>query len=134
MVDGSRYTVINLMPKLSLLERVFGEDFWIPKNNYEVVVFPNEYLKNYQILYPPCVDETSGSIPTLRVVQSQSPRPPLKPDQVDLRVTTHVVFSYANKTETLSIFRTHDGNEAIDFCRRCEECRVLFKMLGRQLK
>lgn len=108
-------------------ERVYGENYWIPANVYDVVIFPNDFLKNHLTIYPPHADENSGATPTLRVVYCEQ-----KPDAApESKVIYHVVFSHAGHRETLSIFRTQDVNEAIDFCRRCEECRVLFKMLGK---
>lgn len=117
------YSKAKYLPFCS--ERLFGEDYWIPSNVYDVVIFPNEYLKNHHIIYPPKVDEINGPIPVLRVVQSQK--------QSEVNIINHVVFSHAGHRETLSIFRTLDVNEAIDFYRRCNECRVLFKMLGKKI-
>ena len=65
---------------------------------------------------------------SLRVVQWS-----LKPQTPDLSVAlSHVIYVHKNaeSTETLSLFRSPDLEEAIDFCRRCEECRGLFHLLG----
>jgi hypothetical protein len=44
----------------------------------------------------------------------------------------HVAYSYHDGTirHSLSIYRTHNFEESLDFFRRCEECRVLLKLLG----
>ncbi|CAD5215806.1 unnamed protein product [Bursaphelenchus okinawaensis] len=107
-------------------ERIFGEDYWIPSDSFDVVGFPSEFLKLHKTVYPPHAKESSHSV-TLKVVQCIA-----KPDIPNLRILNHVVYTHysSGEKETLSLFRTEDLGEAMDFCRRCEECRALFKMLG----
>lgn len=106
-------------------ERIFGEDYWIPSDAFDVVVFPSEFLKTHKTVYPPHAKDSSVNH-TLRVVQCS-----LKPDQ-NVKIMNHVVFTHTSNgnKETLSLFRSEDLGEAMDFCRRCEECRALFKMLS----
>lgn len=44
----------------------------------------------------------------------------------------HVVYTCTEdgKNRHLTIFRSFNAEEALDFCRRCDECRVLFNLLG----
>lgn len=124
MVDSARL-VVKKVQKRFFSERVFGDTYWIPSNVYDVAIFPNEILKHYETIYPTHVEDGEESVPSLRVVESES-----KIHGTESNLIKHVVFSHDGHRETLSIFRTQDVNEAMDFCRRCEECRVLFKMLG----
>lgn len=110
-------------------ERIFGEDYWIPSDVFDVVVFPAEFLKTHSTVYPPHA-KNGGVDVTLRVVQCVA-----KPDVPNMLILNHVVFTHVanGQKETLSLFRTEDLGEAMDFCRRCEECRALFKMLSESI-
>uniref|UniRef100_A0A915LLK6 phospholipase A2 n=2 Tax=Meloidogyne incognita group TaxID=654580 RepID=A0A915LLK6_MELJA len=138
----------------SVKEKFLGEDYWIPRslfrchdlfdssfghvifirianpfdhevtNNsdpYEVVDIRSELLACHKIVYP-----SDGHIGTtaLMVVQGS-----LKSDpSVALN---HVVYTCTEdgKNRHLTIFRSFNAEEALDFCRRCDECRVLFNLL-----
>uniref|UniRef100_A0A7E4VRA1 phospholipase A2 n=1 Tax=Panagrellus redivivus TaxID=6233 RepID=A0A7E4VRA1_PANRE len=104
---------------------VFGEDYWIPTDSYEVVYFPAELLAAHKTLYP--VQMGKKHRPMLRVVQGSLKNAPGEP-------LHHVVytFRYENSRESLSIFRSTDFGEAVDFCRRCEDCRILLKMIDKR--
>lgn len=77
--------------------------------------------KNAKSLTPPC------NHISLTVVQGTLKNEPSS-------ALHHVVYTYLGEEasrESLTIFRSKDVNEALDFCRRCEECRVLLKLLGK---
>ena len=63
----------------------------------------------------------------LRVVQGSAKNAPGEP-------LHHVVYTYRHEHRdlSLSIFRSNDFGEAIDFCRRCEDCRILLKMADKK--
>lgn len=111
----------------SARERVFGEDYWIPTDSYEVAFFPPELLTAHTSIYPPpsvAVQKTLGHI-SLSVVQGSLKNEPTN-------ALHHVVYTYNNdgNRESLSIFRSIDPADALDFLRRCEECRALLRLLG----
>ncbi|KAI6235237.1 Phospholipase A(2) [Aphelenchoides besseyi] len=124
----SVFSVAQVSIKLNELwstakETIYGETYWIPTDVYEVFIFPHQFLKNHKTMYPPSEGNDDA---TLRVVQGT-----LKKENSDKLDLNHVVFSrnIDDVRETLSLFRTQDLSEAMDFCRRCEECRALFKLL-----
>lgn len=106
-------------------KKVFGEDYWIPTDSYEVVEFPPELLPAHKVVYPMDIGEKSR--PMLKVVQGTFKNAPTEP-------LHHVVFTfkYDQSRVALSIFRSTDLGEAVDFCRRCEDCRILLKMLDKK--
>lgn len=106
-------------------KRVFGEDYWIPTDSYEVVEFPAELLPAHKSVYPIGISEKARIM--LKVVQGTFKNAPSEP-------LHHVVFTfkYEHAKVSLSIFRSTDLGEAVDFCRRCEDCRILLKMLDKK--
>jgi hypothetical protein len=107
-------------------QRLYGEDYWIPSDAYEVAVFPNEYLKNHKVVYPTADSKENILDTSLSVVQCTR-----KKEQPEMIILNHVVYDRSGLVmESLSLFRAEDLNEAMDFCRRCEECRALFKLIG----
>uniref|UniRef100_A0A1I8B5N7 phospholipase A2 n=1 Tax=Meloidogyne hapla TaxID=6305 RepID=A0A1I8B5N7_MELHA len=109
----------------SVKEKFLGEDYWIPSDPYEVVDIRSELLACHKIVYPP-----DGQIGTtaLMVVQGS-----LKSDPSI--ALNHVVYTCAEengKNRHLTIFRSFNAEEALDFCRRCDECRVLFNLLDQK--
>lgn len=118
--------VVNQITALwsSARERVFGEDYWIPTDQYEVVFFPPEILTAHLTVYPPTIKEDGKFM--LRVVQGSIKNEPSE-------ALYHVVYSYKHHghLESLSIFRSRDVGVAMDFCRRCQECRVLLKLIDK---
>lgn len=97
----------------------------------QVVPFPVELLRAHNAIYP-----NSSSAKGLRVVQGTLKNRPASP-------LFHVLFSKENEEKgsnnrrddvellvTLSIFRTHEIQEAIDLCNRCYDCEALFMLLG----
>ncbi|KAK0396979.1 hypothetical protein QR680_001929 [Steinernema hermaphroditum] len=108
----------------SAREKVFGEDYWIPSDAYEVVLFPPDLLDAHRTVYPPINGKSPAS---LRVVQGSMKNEPGTS-------VHHVVYTYTvdEETKSLSIFRSEDMAQAIDFCRRCVECRVLLKLIDKR--
>lgn len=104
-------------------ERIFGEDYWIPTDPYEVVFFPNEILPAHRTVYPPILKDKNL---ILRVVQGSVKDDPNVP-------IYHIVYSYkhAGESISLSVFRSRDVGEAMDFCRRCTDCQVMLKLIGK---
>uniref|UniRef100_A0A1I7XWZ9 phospholipase A2 n=1 Tax=Steinernema glaseri TaxID=37863 RepID=A0A1I7XWZ9_9BILA len=105
-------------------EKVFGEDYWIPSDVYEVVLFPPDLLEAHRVVYPPINGKSPAS---LRVVQGSMKNEPGT-------LVHHVVYTYTleEETKSLSVFRSDDMSHAIDFCRRCVECRVLLKLIDKR--
>lgn len=109
-------------------ECVFGEDYWIPSDAYEVAFFPHELLSAHTIVYPTTInDKKCTSHNSLAVVKGFVKNEPSTS-------IYHVLYSFnvtgESHRETMSIFRSKNLAEAIDFFRRCEECRVLLRLLG----
>jgi hypothetical protein len=81
-------------------------------------------LGTYKILYP--ANAKIGEAP-LMLVQG-SIRNDTKTN------LNHVVYTCAgennDKKRLFTIFRSSEVEETLDFCRRCDECRVLFRLLG----
>lgn len=111
----------------SARERVFGEDYWIPSDPYEVAFFPQELLSTHKIVYPLVSNEkcATNSHLSLMVIKGCIKNEPFT-------AIYHVIYAFNSEShrETLSIFRSTEMAEAIDFCRRCEESRVLLRLLG----
>jgi ssDNA-binding replication factor A large subunit len=63
----------------------------------------------------------------LKVVQGSVKNAPGEP-------LHHVVYTYRHEHRdlNLSIFRSNDFGEAIDFYGRCEDCRILLKMADKK--
>ncbi|KAI3420797.1 hypothetical protein GPALN_014417 [Globodera pallida] len=101
-------------------ERVFGEDYWIPSDPFEVVDFRPDLLASHKIVYP---EDTGGSMPSLIVVQGS-----IKNEQsMALNHVVYTVEGESGQKRTFTIFRSQMLEEALDICRRYEECRVLFR-------
>lgn len=95
--------------------------------------FPVELLRAHNSVYP-----HSNSKKGLRVVQGTLKNRPAAP-------LFHVLFSKENGEKndnrqeeiellvTVSIFRTHEIQEAIDLCNRCYDCEALFMLLGKYI-
>lgn len=124
----------------SVKERFFGQDYWIPRfviftfpilqsimhfsDPYEVVEIKPELLVCHKLVYPE--NAVIGKTPLI-VVQG-SP----KNNEPSLALN-HVVYTCSvtgRKEVFFTIYRSRALEEALDFCRRCDECRVLFGMLG----
>ncbi|KAI1725474.1 ankyrin repeats (3 copies) domain-containing protein [Ditylenchus destructor] len=106
-------------------EKLYGEDYWIPVDQYEVAFFPSELLPAHKFIYPP---SSNDSRPDLTVVQGSLKNEPTK-------CLHHVVYAYSTdqgNQESLTIYRSYDVEDALDFCRRCEECRALFNLLDKK--
>ncbi|CEF60107.1 85/88 kDa calcium-independent phospholipase A2 [Strongyloides ratti] len=129
----SLFSLANVAVKLNDLwtsakDKLLGEDYWIPSDPCEVVFFPDELLLGHEIVYPNSLDEKKIiPIPSLRVVQGTIKNEPSKP-------LHHVVYSYSVETKvfkSLSLFRSQEMEDALDFYRRCLECKILFKFLDK---
>uniref|UniRef100_A0AC35GL51 Phospholipase A2 n=1 Tax=Panagrolaimus sp. PS1159 TaxID=55785 RepID=A0AC35GL51_9BILA len=109
----------------SARERVFGEDYWIPTDPFEVVFFPIELLSAHKVLHPH--NDAGKANHMLKVVQGSVKNAPGEP-------LHHVVYTYRHEHRdlNLSIFRSNDFGEAIDFYGRCEDCRILLKMADKK--
>lgn len=130
----SLFSLANVAVKLNDLwttakDKLLGEDYWIPSDPCEVVYFPDELLLGHEIVYPDML--SNGKIlalpPSLRVVQGTIKNEPSKP-------LHHVVYSYSldgRVFKSLSLFRSQELEETLDFYRRCLECKILFKFLDK---
>ncbi|KAL3098401.1 hypothetical protein niasHT_022765 [Heterodera trifolii] len=109
-------------------ERVFGEDYWIPSDPFEVVDFRSDLLASYCIVFPAVEDTAAangGSSPLMVVQGSIKDKEPSSK-----ALMNHVVYAVeenGGRRRTFTIFRSNIVEEALDFCRRYEECRVLFR-------
>ncbi|KAL3108003.1 hypothetical protein niasHT_018304 [Heterodera trifolii] len=109
-------------------ERVFGEDYWIPSDPFEVVDFRSDLLASYCVVFPAVEDTTAanaGSSPLMVVQGSVKDKEPSTK-----ALMNHVVYTVeesGGRRRTFTIFRSNIVEEALDFCRRYEECRVLFR-------
>ncbi|VDN07642.1 unnamed protein product [Thelazia callipaeda] len=129
-VKPSLFSLAQVSHKLGELwssarERVFGEDYWIPSDCYEVVPFPLDLLRAHNSVYPD-INSKKG----LRVVQGTLKNRPTSP-------LFHVLFSKGCEEEdskaqeefelpaTLSIFRTHEIQEAVDLYMQRDNRRLV---------
>lgn len=83
----------------------------------------SELLACHKIIYP--VDGQIGKTALLVVQGSLKSDPSM--------ALNHVVYTCTDETgknKHLTIFRSFNAEEALDFFRRCDECRVLFNFLG----
>ncbi|KJH40752.1 ankyrin repeat protein [Dictyocaulus viviparus] len=105
----------------SARESIFGEDYWIPSDANEIVLFPLELLRAHKIIFP--TDDLKSQ---LKVVQGSVKNKPAEP-------LHHVVFSVSDmpNAPSYSLFRSTVADDAVDLCRRCVECKILFKILDR---
>uniref|UniRef100_A0A183FFU3 phospholipase A2 n=1 Tax=Heligmosomoides polygyrus TaxID=6339 RepID=A0A183FFU3_HELPZ len=105
----------------SARESIFGEDYWIPSDANEIVLFPLELLRAHKIVFP-----TDSRKTQLMVVQGSIKNRPALP-------LHHVVFtlSEAVHSPSYSLYRSSIIDDAVDLCRRCLECKILFKLLDR---
>ncbi|CAJ0607980.1 unnamed protein product [Cylicocyclus nassatus] len=103
----------------SARESIFGEDYWIPSNVDEVTQFPPELLQEHKIVFP-----ENEFDPPLRVVQGSYKNNPSEK-------LFHVVASLGEtpNSPVYSLFRSNELEDAVDLCRRCMECQMLFKFL-----
>ncbi|KAK6033358.1 ankyrin repeat protein, partial [Ostertagia ostertagi] len=125
-IRPSLFSLAQVSSKLGELwssarESIFGEDYWIPSDSNEIVLFPLELLRAHRVVYP--ADNHKSS---LRVVQGSIKNRPAQP-------LHHVVFSVSEAVHapSYSLFRSSIIEEAVDLCRRCLECKILFKLLDR---
>lgn len=82
-----------------------------------------ELLSCHKIVYP--ADAVMGETPLMVVQGSIKNEPTL--------ALNHLVYTCAEengKKRYFTIFRSRALEEALNFCRRCDECRVLFYHLG----
>uniref|UniRef100_A0A0N4ZC78 phospholipase A2 n=1 Tax=Parastrongyloides trichosuri TaxID=131310 RepID=A0A0N4ZC78_PARTI len=126
------FSLANVAVKLSDLwssakDKLLGEDYWIPSDPCEVVYFPDELLLGHEIVYPDVIASNKSSPPSLRVVQGTIKNEPSKP-------LHHVVYSYQGQDKifkSMSLFRSQELSEALDFYRRSLECKILFKFIDK---
>ncbi|KAJ1359716.1 85/88 kDa calcium-independent phospholipase A2 [Parelaphostrongylus tenuis] len=105
----------------SARESIFGEDYWIPSDPNEIALFPLELLRAHKVIFP--ADDHNSQ---LRVVQGSVKNKPAEP-------LHHVVFSLSElpNAPSYSLFRSTVVEDAVDLCRRCVECKILFRILDR---
>ncbi|WKY14278.1 hypothetical protein Q1695_000097 [Nippostrongylus brasiliensis] len=105
----------------SARESIFGEDYWIPSDPNELVLFPLELLRAHKVVFP--ANEHKSP---LRVVQGSFKNRPAQP-------LHHVVFSLSDAANapSYSLFRSYSIEDAVDLCRRCLECEILFRLIDR---
>ncbi|TMS36574.1 hypothetical protein L596_003707 [Steinernema carpocapsae] len=119
------FSLAQVTVKIGELWSSAREDYWIPTDSYEVVSFPADLLEAHRVVYPPINGKSPAS---LRVVQGSMKNEP--GTQVH-----HVVYTYVvdnSERRSLSVFRSDDMAQAVDFCRRCVECRVLLKLIDKK--
>ncbi|PAV57630.1 hypothetical protein WR25_23284 [Diploscapter pachys] len=124
-VKPSLFSLSQVSSKLGELwssarESLFGEDYWIPSDPNEIVFFPNELLRAHKTVFP-----VGGNESVLRVVQGSLKNRPAEP-------LHHVVFSYnppSTASPSYSLFRSNELEDAVDLCRQCLECKLLFTIL-----
>ncbi|CAJ0609994.1 unnamed protein product [Cylicocyclus nassatus] len=102
-------------------ESIFGEDYWIPTDPSEITLFPLELLRAHKVVFP-----TTDHRSLLRVVQGSCKNKPAEP-------LHHVVFSLTESPNSpaYSLFRASAVEDAVDLCRRCLECYILFRLIDR---
>ncbi|KAL3121985.1 hypothetical protein niasHT_008579 [Heterodera trifolii] len=100
-------------------------DKWIPRlgdsDPFKVVDVRSDLLASYDTVL---VEDTSAANGPLKVVQE-----PVKDNEPNA-LMNHVVYTVkesGGRKRTFTIFRSNIVEEASDFCRRYEECRVLFR-------
>ena len=93
----------------------FGEDYWIPSDPFKVTHVPADELKNCEVIYQ-CQQDVS-----LKTIEGSMNRDP----STNL---FHVVYICDGQLP-LSIYRSENHTDTFNFCRRCEECRILLRML-----
>ncbi|CAJ0565572.1 unnamed protein product, partial [Mesorhabditis spiculigera] len=96
-------------------EQIFGEDYWIPSDSYEIIFFPNELLRAHKVIYPKDEDAT------LKIVQGSLKNDPGTP-------IFHGVFQKDKTKPALSLYRCRgeqSQEDAFDLYRRCLECQQL---------
>uniref|UniRef100_A0AC35TXJ3 Phospholipase A2 n=1 Tax=Rhabditophanes sp. KR3021 TaxID=114890 RepID=A0AC35TXJ3_9BILA len=132
----SLFSLASVAVKLSDLwttakDKLLGEDYWIPADSYEVVYFPDELLSAHETLYPDSEDtvESSSTSTTIRIVQGTIKNEPTVP-------LHHVVYSYKmddpkKAIKTLSLYRSRDLPDALDFYRRTLECEILLTLIDK---
>ena len=103
----------------STRERIFGEDYWIPSDPFEVTHVPADVLKNCEVIYP--AGQQNVSLKIIRGGMKGDPSTPLY----------HVLYIYRDGQlrQSLSIYRSENHIDSFDFYRRCEECRILLRLL-----
>uniref|UniRef100_A0A914X3D3 Tumor suppressor p53 n=1 Tax=Plectus sambesii TaxID=2011161 RepID=A0A914X3D3_9BILA len=98
----------------SAKERMFGEDYWIPADSNEIAVFPADLFAAHPRMLPSKSDKEV----IFSVCQGSVKNQP----NMSLY---HVTFAFTNEegqTQTLSIFRSNDIQEAIDLYQSCHAC------------